>query len=48
LVENAPKRKSSKASLDHFAGALFLFSKIRIARMILPPAACRLPQPTKL
>jgi hypothetical protein len=34
-----PERKSSKASLDHFAGAYFSFSKIRIARMILPPAA---------
>jgi hypothetical protein len=33
-----PERKSSKASLDHFAGAYFSFSKIRIARMILPPA----------
>jgi hypothetical protein len=37
-----PERKSSKASLDHFAGAYFSFSNIRIARMI-----CRLPQPTK-
>jgi hypothetical protein len=36
-----PERKSSKASLDHFAGAYFSFSKIRIARMILPPAANR-------
>jgi len=44
IIENAagdPERKSSKASLDHFAGAYFSFSKIRIARMILPPAANR-------